>query len=73
MRRYPRRDPVSLGSAVSLCSTTGMEGPAAGYEFHMRIVRDKPDDLRSEVGQSLVLLGLAAVIVVVGLMLGVAF
>jgi hypothetical protein len=50
-----------------------MEGPAAGYEFHMRIVRDKPDDLRSEVGQSLVLLGLAAVIVVVGLMLGVAF
>jgi F0F1-type ATP synthase membrane subunit c/vacuolar-type H+-ATPase subunit K len=36
----------------------------------MRIVREEPDDLRAEVGQSLVLLGLAAVIVLIGLVMG---
>jgi hypothetical protein len=50
-----------------------MEGPAAGYGSHMRIVREEPDDLRSEVGQSLVLLGLAALIVLAGLMMSLAF
>ena len=39
----------------------------------MRIVREEPDDdLRAEVGQSVVLLGLMAVIIVIGLILGLA-
>jgi hypothetical protein len=51
-----------------------MEGAEAGYDFDMRIVREDPDgDLRAEVGQSVVLLGLVAVIVVIGLMVGLAF
>jgi hypothetical protein len=51
-----------------------MEAAEAGYSPPMRIVREEPeDDLRTEVGQSVVLLGLVAVIVVVGLFLGLAF
>jgi len=51
-----------------------MEGTEGGYASDMRIVREEPDDdLRAEVGQSVVLLGLVAVIVVIGLMMGLAF
>jgi hypothetical protein len=51
-----------------------MEGADAGYASDMRIVREEPDDdLRAEVGQSVVLLGLVAMIVVIGLMMGLAF
>ena len=54
-----------------------MEGAEAGYASDMRIVREEPDDdLRAEVGQSVVLLGLVVVIVVIvviGLMMGLAF
>jgi hypothetical protein len=53
---------------------SGMEGAERGYASCMRIVREEPDDdLRAEVGQSIVLLGLVAVIVVIGLMMGLAF
>jgi hypothetical protein len=52
---------------------TGLEGADAGYASYMRIVREEPDDLRAEVGQSVVLLGLVAVIVVIGLMMGLVF
>jgi hypothetical protein len=50
-----------------------VEGPPIGYELDMRIVREEPDDLRAEVGQSVVLLGLVAVIVMIGLLMGLAF
>jgi len=49
-----------------------MEGAWAGYASFMRTVREDPDDLRAEVGQSVVLLGLVAVIVVIGLLMGLA-
>jgi F0F1-type ATP synthase membrane subunit c/vacuolar-type H+-ATPase subunit K len=50
-----------------------MVGAGTGYASYMRIVREDPDDLRAEVGQSVVLLGLVAVIVVIGLLMGLAF
>lgn len=59
---------------ISALPPTGMEGTEGGYASDMRIVREEPDDdLRAEVGQSVVLLGLVAVIVVIGLMMGLAF
>lgn len=52
--------------------TPGRNGAAeGGYAADMRVVREESeDDLRAEVGQSVVLLGLVAVI---GLMMGLAF
>ena len=51
-----------------------MEGAEPGYASCMRIVHEEPDDdLRAEVGQSVVLFGLVVVIVLIGLMMGLAF
>jgi hypothetical protein len=58
-------------SDTSGMADIGMEGPTSGYEGRMLTHDDDGDDgLRSEVGQSLVLLGMSLVVVLVGLLVG---
>jgi hypothetical protein len=73
LAEYEAPRPLSEASRTTYWTPAGMEGAEAGYASYMRIVREEPDDdLRAEVGQSVVLLGLVAVIVVIGLMMGLA-
>jgi hypothetical protein len=72
-KKSPPNPVANYPNVARALRAAGMEGAEAGYAFYMRIVREEPDDdLRAEVRQSVVLLGLVAVIVVIGLMLGLA-
>jgi hypothetical protein len=47
-----------------------MESVATGYDQGMRLPPEEHDDIRSEFGQSVALVGMTALVILVGLLIG---